>query len=436
MTPPVAPAGAAAYAPERGPSEAVREELMAVADFGRVRWVQAKGRRAPVIDFSPELRDRRRFLWSFYGRAFRDDVEAEEVRRRICGLATELGSLTEAIDRFRSPRSRRETVWSVCEQFLAEAPLLGSSRTGQPYAARTLGHYRAVLERARGPLEAATMSQLFRPRDLAQLRAWFQAPPPDGRGLEHETEAANCFAALRAVVRHYQLDHPDFDVAWPPMPTKTTIAKRARKARLKAHERGRLKLTLPQVAHAIEAIPARNRALFWVWFFTQARKTEIRAVLGRDYHAGRISIERSAEGKAPDAPIRHSTKTDHDGVYEMPDFVVALIEEHCTHARFDPELPLFRPTDARARGPMYSDDAIAATWRTALEACDLPWVPPYQAMKHTGVSALLDAGVPIEWVLDQTRLTTASVLGAHYDEAKAARRKAVVGKLVELSGRE
>ena len=83
---------------------------------------------------------------------------------------------------------------------------------------------------------------------------------------------------------------------------------------------------------------------------------------------------------------------------------------------------------------MISDDAIRDAWATACEKAGVPWVPPYRAMKHTQVSALRDAGLSIEEIVDQYRWTSAGML-EHYDEAKDARRGGVVARLDEMVGK-
>lgn len=87
----------------------------------------------------------------------------------------------------------------------------------------------------------------------------------------------------------------------------------------------------------------------------------------------------------------------------MPEFVRRLIAEHCSHARFDPALPLFRNPHKLAKGNIWTDDALANTWRSARENLHLPWVPLYQSMKHTQVSALREAGVPADDITEQCR---------------------------------
>ena len=68
----------------------------------------------------------------------------------------------------------------------------------------------------------------------------------------------------------------------------------------------------------------------------------------------------------------------------------------------------------------------------ATEAAGLPGVPPYQAMKHTKESALRDAGLPIDDIVEQCRWATPAMM-EHYDDARDERRDAVVVKLGELA---
>ena len=82
--------------------------------------------------------------------------------------------------------------------------------------------------------------------------------------------------------------------------------------------------------------------------------------------------------------------------------------------------PLFRNPDVRAASHMWGEDAIYATWKTATEAAGLPWVPPYQSMKHTQVSALRAAGIPIDDIVEQCRWATPAMM-EHYDDAQSIR---------------
>ena len=408
-----------------------RATLLAMPDFGRV--VSLPNRSGPVIDFSPKIRGRQRYLWAFYGLSFTSVDEAEAVRARINEAAKHI-PLREAIDQFRSPRSQRDTVWEMCERFIEIAATVGSQRTGEEYTPRTLYHYERLLTRAKPFFDSTSMREFFQPTRLAEFRAWFRLPKSEGgRGLKSDTEMANALIALRAMVRWYQSIHPDFEVRWPSTPTKLTIAKRDRKrTRSRESRRGRLKLRLPDVVRIISQIPEAKQPLFWCMFFTQCRITEARAVLGCDYEDGRIYIERSASGPRSTDEINDKSKNDHDGGYLLPPFVQSLIKTHCAHVRFDEKAPLFRNPHPQAVGQMWGEDAVRQMWMRATERSGLPWVPTYQAMKHTQVSALRAAGIPIDDIVEQCRWANPAMM-EHYDDARDERRDAVVVKLGELA---
>ena len=109
-----------------------------------------------------------------------------------------------------------------------------------------------------------------------------------------------------------------------------------------------------------------------------------------------------------------------------------IFERNCTHVRFDEQVPLFRNPDPRAASTMWGEDALYDTWKTATDKAGLPWVPPYRAMKHTQVSALRAAGIPVDDIVEQCRWASPQMM-AHYDDAKDERRDAVVVKLDELA---
>ncbi len=403
-----------------------RAMLLAVPNAGKV--TRRRGR--IVLDFSPELRGSDRYLWSYSGRAFESDAVAESVRQRICQDAVHM-PLADAIARYRGDRSRTHKATDVIDRYLEAAKATPSDRTGQLIRPRTLAAYRAVLRRGRPFLDGLTIAEATRADTLRRLKGWFRLPlEQGGRGLQSDQEARNFFAAFRAVVAWYRTTRRDFPApSWPPMPTALT-AKRRNVGRRAAENR----LTLPQVVRAIDSIPPARQPLFWVLFYTQARPTEVRGVLGEDWARPRLTIRRSADGKSGSAEIASTTKTGETGTYELPEWVCDLIDKHCTGARFRPDAPLFPNTDARAAGGIYSDDAIRGTWAAASKRAGIPWVPLYRAMKHTQVSALRDAGISIEEIVDQCRWTSAAML-EHYDEARDVRRGAVVARLDAMVGR-
>lgn len=223
----------------------------------------------------------------------------------------------------------------------------------------------------------------------------------------------------------YRTTRRDFAAPdWPSMPTALT-AKRKNLGRKAA-----AKLTLPEVVRGVDAIPEKKRAIFWVFFFTQARKTEGRAVLGMDYARPDVRICRSAESKSGTAEIAATTKTGETGTYTLPESVCDLID--LQRKSIDPRAPLFLSQEEKAgEGAMYSDDALEAIWRAASKRAGIPYVPIYRAFKHTQVSALLGAGLSVEKIVDQCRWTSAAML-EHYDERKDERRGEVVGILAGL----
>jgi hypothetical protein len=297
-----------------------------------------------------------------------------------------------------------------------------------------------------------TMLEFFQIKELLRFKEWFRkekrpegAPPCPGkygRGLKTDNEMVNCFAAIRVVTNYYKLDHPSFSVDWPSNPTKLTIAKRARKVRCSRTGKRESSLTLRNVVRAISSINEDRQAIYWLLFYTQCRVCEARAVLGVDYifddeledegyERGRIFIERSADSKGAEAEIRNTTKTGVDGGYMMPESVRRLIAEHCSHARFDPTLPLFRNPHKLAKGDIWTDDALEDTWRSALESLDLPWVPLYQSTKHTQVSALRNDGVPTDDIVEQCRWASSDMM-SRYDTNRDQRRDTVTARLDSL----
>lgn len=400
--------------------------LLAVPDYGRVIRLRGK----IVLDFSPKLRGTSRYLWAFSGIPFEDEASAESVRVRISEAAAHM-PLVDAVARYRGQRSRQHKANDIVARYLEAAKTTPSERTGELIAPRTLEAYRRVLHRAEPFLDGMTIGEACRADTLRKFKGWFRLPKDrGGRGLSSDHEGRNCFAAFRAVVTWYRTTRNDFPAPdWPSMPTAIT-AKRRNRSRRKSESR----FTLAEVVRGIEAIPEARQPLFWVMFYTQSRPTEAKAVLGEDYERPALTICRSAESKHAGAAIRDTTKTGESGTYALPEWVCDLIDKHCTGARFDLSQPLFTNKDGRSRGGVISDDSIRQTWQTATKKAGLPWVSVYRAFKHTQISALRDAGISIEDIVDQCRWTSAAMLD-HYDERKDERRGVVVGRLDEMVGK-
>jgi len=412
----------------------VRATLLDMPDVGRVATVRVRGKRRIVLDFSPDLRGSSRYLWSFYGKAFASEAEAERVRGRIGDLMAPPRSLSleDAIAEFRGIRSRVSKATTVVDQFLEEAPRIQSERTGRFLAPRTIHAYGAVLRRARPFFEGMTFAELCSAATLRRFKAWFRLPKDEGgRGLQSDQEARNAFAALRAVVSWYRLERPDFPKPdWPTMPT----ALRAKRENVA--ERNRERLTLGQVVRAIEEIPPESRAVFWVMFYCGARPTEAKAVLARDYARPLLEIRRSAATKHAGAEVRPMTKTAERGSYALPDFVCDLVDEHhAPRVRFNRDAPLLGRENRSGEYGLVSDDWLHDRWSEAVEAAEIPHVPLYRATKHTPFSALRLAGIPIESLQDLYRWTNAAT-AEHYDESKDERRAGAVVELDALVRKE
>ena len=99
---------AAAANMERMPDDVRRAMLLAVPEYGTVR--QRGGR--IFLDFSPEIRDGNRYLWTFFGKAFETREAAESVRQRICQDAARM-PLVDAVAAFRGRRSRNHKATDV-----------------------------------------------------------------------------------------------------------------------------------------------------------------------------------------------------------------------------------------------------------------------------------------------------------------------------------
>ena len=412
-----------AFAPQIAPPAWIGESAE-VPDLGRVVWVRNGWR----IDFSPHLRGSARYLWALRGRPFQTREQAEEIRAVICTDSRRI-PLADAVAQFKSQRSRTHRALDVIDRYLEAAPRIVSERTDRPLSPRTIAAYRAVLGRSRPFFAGLTIQEATRADTLRAWKAWFQLPKSEGgRGLTSDHEGRNAFAAFRAVIAWYRTTRVDFpEPDWPTMPTALT-AKRRNRTRRDSEAR----LSLPEVVRAIDALPADRAPIFWVMFYTGARPTEARGVLGCDWDRPRLRICRSAANRSGGCAVRDTTKTGEIGTYELPDWLCDLIDQN--RVSIDRDAPLFQNPDRQAPEGVISDDAIRDAWMAASEAIGLPWVPPYRAMKHTQVGALRGAGIPIEDIVAQYRWTGSAML-EHYDEAKDERRGGVVARLDDLVGK-
>lgn len=404
----------------RMPDAEKRGNLLVVPEFGRV--TRKRGR--IVLDFSPDLRGSARYLYSFAGKAFNDEAHAESVRLAICTDARHM-PLEDAIARFKSQRSRVHQVSDVIDRFIKAAPAIPKENEGQVefLRPRSVEAYKRVLNRAKPFWGRMTIAEATQAKNLRQFKAWFRIPKPEGRGLKTDQEARAAFGAFRACIAWYRTERPEFpEPNWPKMPTA---------AKAKGMKKPTVRLTLAQVVAGIDAIPLPRQPIFWAMFYTQARITEARGVLGEDWRRPVLTICRSAETKHAGAPIAPTTKTGETGSYTLPEWVCDLFDQHCTAARFDPSQPLFQNPSPLATPGTIGDQSIHDTWERASEKAGLPWVPPYRAFKHTQVTAMRDAGISIEEIVDQCRWTNDSML-EFYDERKDERRSGVVTKLDEM----
>jgi integrase len=114
----------------------------------------------------------------------------------------------------------------------------------------------------------------------------------------------------------------------------------------------------------------------------------------------------------------------------LPDFVLELIERHCTHVRFDSSLPLFRNPDSEAS--MWAHNALTNVWKAACASIGIPYSPPYQCLKHVQVSALRESGVPIDDIVEQCRWTSKEMM-ERYDVQRDDRRDKVTAQLGRLA---
>jgi integrase len=131
--------------------------------------------------------------------------------------------------------------------------------------------------------------------------------------------------------------------------------------------------------------------------------SEGRALCVGDYDAkgGVIDVRETLQNPSSLEPIRGQTKTGAEGLYPVPGDLREWIARNVpAPARFDPAAPLFpNPRTGRVwrRGKTHD------VWRDACTTATVPYISLYRATKHSGLTALSEAGYSLEDVQAMAR---------------------------------
>jgi len=381
---------------------AERDKLRAeMAKLGKVRSRVRRGRTLWRIDFSPHLRGSERYLHGIMGDSFVDEAEAQRTLSRICADMPRLG-LGEAIAQFRQPRARRNTVSTHAERWLREA-----ARSVEPH---TLHAYRAVLRNhfgfwaVRGIREVTTTN----------TREWIAELHEKGLGPK---TIDNALKVLRPIVRRYREDRPEVpEPIWP---------------RVKVPRAPQQRMPLDEIVATLDAIPEPAAGIFLCAFYTASRPNEVRGTLVQDYDfkTGKLTICRALKTDSGANPYQGGSKTDESGVYVVPEDLGAWLQKWRGEARLDRSAPLFpHPTT----GTAWESKRMRTAWERACARAGVDYVPVYRALKHSPVTALLEAGASLEDVQALCRHKRKSTT-ERYDLGNDQRRARGAGMLKELA---
>lgn len=397
-----------------------RAHLLAMPEYGRAKYVKHRGETLPVIEFNKAEQDLGvpRQLRTFAGKRFESLEEAESVRNAINRDCVHM-PLADAVARYKSDRAKDRRAVDVFRAYVKAAPTWRSPRTRAFLRQRTLDAYTRLFKRAEPFFGEMTIREATEPKELHRLAAWFRLPKPEGRGLKSDQEMRNFFAAFRAAVAWYRVQRTDFrEPQWPSMPNAMT----AKKTNLENRNRSSYRPTLAETVATIECVPEADRAFFWVLLFSEGRLTETRGLTGWDWERPRMQWRNSAATDNAASSIDPTTKSGVFRTVTLPDFVADLVDRHCQPARFDRDRPLFERETPDGRVGVVGKDWVQGRWRAACKRSGMPWVPPYTAMKKVGITAMLDAGLSLQTILDSAGLKRAETL-EFYDLRADERRE-------------
>jgi integrase len=327
--------------------------------------------------------------------------------RRSCtrsGACTLGIPLSEAVGQYRAPRARPNLVSERVDVWMREV------EASEDYSPNTIVRYRGYRD---GHFKWWSGKSVYEIRYDA-LRDWVTWLRVERK--QSNKSIKNVLAAFRTFYRWLrQGREAEFPLLEFP--------------RLKHSTSTRSVMDLDDRAAAIAALPDEDRGIFLA-LKIGIRPSEARALTIADYDFARgvVTIRYALKGSGSGAK-RGPTKTGETGDYPITGELREWIAEHVPEARrFQPDAPLF----AHPRtGRPYHSNVVRQLWIEACETADVEYLPLYQAMKHTTLTALRDAGVSIDDVQALARHRDPRTTEI-YDLRDDARRKRALEKLDEM----
>lgn len=149
-------------------------------------------------------------------------------------------------------------------------------------------------------------------------------------------------------------------------------------------------LTPSQQRAALDAIPWERRGVFLLMALG-VRPASARAVLVEDVQDGFIIARRSCQGGEANARVVEHTKNRREVWIPLTRELSAWIQEHARDRH--PKARLFWNPTADGPGQHWAHPALTREWKAASAQAGIPYVPLYQAMKHSFATGRLMAGV-------------------------------------------
>ena len=228
----------------------------------------------------------------------------------------------------------------------------------------------------------------------------------------------NIMTLFKGFIREYRRRDPKFVV--PEFP----------KLRVLKNKQSRMPLN--SLALVLDAIPTEDKGLFLCLVYTTIRPSEGRAQCNRHYNwkTGILDVSEALKTSSGADPEFGPTKTGEDGKYPLPDDLRKWLIEHSSFAaRRDPDAPLF--PNPRT-GKLYKRAVPTDIWRKACKKAEVEYVPLYPATKHSGLTALSEAGVSIEDIQALARHKSQEMTRQYvvYDDKKRARAATALQRMI------
>ncbi len=373
-----------------------------MAKIGRVRQYHRTGRKSVwFLDFSPYLSGRERRLTGHCGHPFESREHAEAILNQIRGLHGRM-PLSEAVSRYRQPRSRPNLVSEKVAQWIKHVESCGDYQpaTIVRYRGYTEGHFAWWKGRSLYDVQYHTLDEWI---------AWLRERKQSDKSIKNVLAAFRSFYTwLR---RGRERDFPRLEFP---------------RVKIKARTK-RSVMDLQDRADAIAAIRAADRGIFLA-LKMGIRPGEARAlrIADSNFATGVLSIGEALKSQGSGAK-RGETKTGEPGDYPASVELREWIAEHVPEARrFQPDAPLF--AHPRTGNP-YSAGVLRKLWIAACDAAEVEYIPLYVATKHSTITALREAGVPLDEAQALARHRDPRTVGRYYDLTDDQRRKRALDSL-------